>query len=200
MWSRVAKLASPAPRKPSAPAAPPLSTPALVAQLEALLASSPSPPAAASLLDQLLDAIKADSAQAATADVLPEGIEHLLREGSLGTLVGLVEHDAGLREELVRWYGRAIIELDEGWLSHSAVNRPLCASRPPPPRPGRLAGRHTLLTQSPSCRVRLLRRCVDEEGGLGRAEELAVVQVMCTVAARIKTVRRSLSLALSRAP
>ncbi|GAA5901591.1 hypothetical protein JCM8208_001550 [Rhodotorula glutinis] len=160
MWSRVAKLASPAPRKPAAPVVPPLSTPQAVAQLVSLLASSPPPAAAASLFDQLLDALKADSAQATTADVLPEGIEHLLREGSLGTLVGLVEHDAGLREEFVRWYGRAIIELDEGWLSHSAVNRPL---------------------------VRLLRRCVDEEGGLGRAEELAVVQVMCTVAARIKT-------------
>ncbi|GAA5837408.1 hypothetical protein JCM9279_005675 [Rhodotorula babjevae] len=160
MWSRVAKLASPAPRKPAAPTPPRLSTPVVVAQLESLLGSSPSPAAAASLLDQLLDALKADSAQAATADVLPEGIEHLLREGTLGTLVGLVEHDAALREELVRWYGRAIIELDEGWLSHSAVNRPL---------------------------VRLLRRCVDEEGGLGRGEELAVVQVMCTVAARIKT-------------
>ncbi|GAA5941303.1 hypothetical protein JCM3775_001536 [Rhodotorula graminis] len=160
MWSRVAKLASPAPRKPAAPITPQLSTPDVVAQLEALLASSPAPAAVAPALDQLLDALKADSAQATTADVLPEGIEHLLREGSLGTLVGLVEHDAGLREELVRWYGRAIIELDEGWLSHSAVNRPL---------------------------VRLLRRCVDEEGGLSRAEELVVVQVMCTVAARIKT-------------
>lgn len=47
---------------------------------------------------------------------------------------------------------------------------------------------HSLTLPFPD-RVRLLRRCVDEDGGLDRTEELAVVQVMCTVAERIKTVR-----------
>ncbi|TNY19581.1 Retinoic acid induced 16-like protein-domain-containing protein [Rhodotorula diobovata] len=163
MWSRVAKLASPAPRKPAAPAQrSPASVTASLNELEAILgdSSSATPGAVAHILAQLLGALKAGAAEAESAGVLPEGLEHLLREGSLGTLVDRVEHEAALREELVRWYGRAIIELDEGWLSHSAVNRPL---------------------------VRLLRRCVDEDGGLDRTEELAVVQVMCTVAERIKT-------------
>ncbi|BGP44538.1 hypothetical protein JCM10450v2_000352 [Rhodotorula kratochvilovae] len=171
MWSKVAKLASPAPRKPSTPTAKPPSpgdTPRLFAQLEALLADAAAAGRApeqtregvARLLAQLLAALRAGASEVASAQPLDEGTEHLLRENSLGTLVALVEKDSGLREELVRWYGRAIVELDEAWLGHSAVNRPL---------------------------VRLLRRCVDEDGGLGRTEELAVVQVMCTVAERIKT-------------
>jgi len=96
-------------------------------ELEAILgdSSSATPGAVAHILAQLLGALKAGAAEAESAGVLPEGLEHLLREGSLGTLVDRVEHEAALREELVRWYGRAIIELDEGWLSHSAVNRPL---------------------------------------------------------------------------
>jgi hypothetical protein len=37
-------------------------------------------------------------------------------------------------------------------------------------------------------RIKLLRCCVDEEGGLSRDEESAVVETMCTVCERIKTV------------
>jgi hypothetical protein len=43
----------------------------------------------------------------------------------------------------------------------------------------------------PLHRIKLLKSCVDEEGGLIREEELAVVEVMCVVAERIKTVRFS---------
>ncbi|GAA6056768.1 hypothetical protein JCM3770_006123 [Rhodotorula araucariae] len=169
MWSKVAKLASPAARKPPSTPAPqppsPADAPRLFAELEAVLTAGaelagPRRESVARLLAQLLGALKAGASEVASAQPLDEGTEHLLRENSLATLVGLVERDCAVREELVRWYGRAIVDLDEAWLGHSAVNKPL---------------------------VRLLRRCVEEDGGLGRTEERAVVQVMCVVAERIKT-------------
>ncbi|GJN92200.1 hypothetical protein Rhopal_005230-T1 [Rhodotorula paludigena] len=167
MWSKVAKLASPAPRRTPAPAQSPkpADTALIFSQLDAALAGSTPPRGpdetrelVARLLVQLLAALKAGSGGAAGA--LDEGTEHLLQSNALSALVEQVEGDPALREELVRWYARAVIELDEAWLSHGTVNKPL---------------------------VRLLRRCVDEEGGLGRDEELAVVRVMCIVAERIKT-------------
>ncbi|GAA5892152.1 hypothetical protein JCM6882_005711 [Rhodosporidiobolus microsporus] len=174
MWAKVAKLASPAPRKPSSSTSKPTADEPtflrLVEQLSGLL-DSPSGDGrspvqtrenVARLLGELLRVLKAEQASAAASSPLPPCLERLLLDNVLATLVGLVEKDEpqGVREELVRWYGRAIVELDEGWLSHSAVNKPL---------------------------VKLLRTCVDEEGGLMRQEELAVVEVMCIVAERIKT-------------
>ena len=41
-------------------------------------------------------------------------------------------------------------------------------------------------------RIKLLRACVDEEGGLSREEELVVVETMCMVCERIKTVSQAL--------
>ncbi|GAA5997315.1 uncharacterized protein JCM10292_000173 [Rhodotorula paludigena] len=167
MWSKVAKLASPAPRRTPAPAQSPkpADTALIFSQLDAALAGSTPPRGpdetrelVARLLGQLLAALKTGSGGGVGA--LDEGTEHLLQSNALSALVEQVEGDPALREELVRWYGRAVIELDEAWLSHGAVNKPL---------------------------VRLLRRCVDEEGGLSRDEELAVVRVMCIVAERIKT-------------
>ncbi|GAA6020187.1 hypothetical protein JCM10207_004361 [Rhodosporidiobolus poonsookiae] len=173
MWSKVAKLASPAPRKPSSssPSVPSFS--GTVDQLRAILSRAASSSSetgrsptqtqetVARLLGDLLRVLKAETSSGGASPLGP-ATESLLLDGVLGELVDLVGHDEphGAREELVRWYGRAIVQLDEGWLSHSAVNKPL---------------------------VKLLRSCVDEDGGLRRQEELAVVEVMCIVAERIKT-------------
>ncbi|GAA6035980.1 hypothetical protein JCM8097_005197 [Rhodosporidiobolus ruineniae] len=176
MWSKVAKLASPAPRKASSSASKPAADEAaflrLVAQLKDSFSSATAQgeartPAQARestqrLLGELLRILKAEHGSAGGSST-PVGActEVLLRDGVLAELVELVERgQEDKREELVRWYGRAIVEMDEAWLCHSAVNKPL---------------------------VKLLRCCVDEDGGLRRAEELAVVEVMCVVAERIKT-------------
>ncbi|GAA5828168.1 hypothetical protein JCM11251_002618 [Rhodosporidiobolus azoricus] len=175
MWAKVAKLASPAPRKPSSSTKPgpvdELTFLRLIEQLEGSLRSATAEDGrqpvqtretVSRLLAELLRLLKAEQSTSTASSPLPVVLERLLLDNVLGSLVGLVEKDEpqGVREELVRWYGRAIVELEEGWLSHSAVNKPL---------------------------VKLLRTCVDEEGGLMRQEELAVVEVMCTVAERIKT-------------
>ncbi|GAA5938569.1 hypothetical protein JCM10213_006969 [Rhodosporidiobolus nylandii] len=174
MWSKVAKLASPAPRRTASSTRPSPSSDAsafvrLVEQLRTLL-SSPAKDArpeqgqesAARLLGELLRTLKAEQGSASSTSPLGTCTEHLLEEQVFDELVGLVAdgEKQGAREELVKWYGRAIVDLEEGWLSHSAVNKPL---------------------------VKLLRACVNEEGGLMRQEELAVVEVMCIVAERIKT-------------
>ncbi|GAA5856254.1 hypothetical protein JCM8547_000839 [Rhodosporidiobolus lusitaniae] len=175
MWSKVAKLASPAPRKPSSSLS---KQPAdessflrLVDQLRSAL-SYPTPPASRTageskdsvshLLRELLRLLQLEQQAGVGTTPLGACTELLLRDAVLDELVDLACKDGekGNREELVRWYGRAIVELDEAWLSHSAVNKPL---------------------------VKLLRSCVDEDGGLKRQEELAVVEVMCVVAERIKT-------------
>lgn len=44
--------------------------------------------------------------------------------------------------------------------------------------------------------IKLLRSCVDEQGGLPREEELALVETMCMVCERIKTVSYSLCVIL----
>ncbi|GAA5889919.1 hypothetical protein JCM5296_003649 [Sporobolomyces johnsonii] len=169
MWSKVARLASPAPRKASATQTR-ADEPTFVRiydQLRTLLASptdARSPGAIATvsrLLAQLLAILRVEAAAAADESLGP-CFEFALREAAFATLVELVEKDdpEGMRAELVRWYSKAIVDLDESFLAHSAVNKPL---------------------------VKLLRSCVDEEGGLMRDEELAVVETMCIVSERIKT-------------
>lgn len=132
MWSKVAKLASPAPRRTPAPAQSPkpADTALIFSQLDAALAGSTPPRGpdetrelVARLLGQLLATLKTGSGGGVGA--LDEGTEHLLQSNALSALVEQVEGDPALREELVRWYGRAVIELDEAWLSHGAVNKPL---------------------------------------------------------------------------
>ncbi|GAA5972648.1 hypothetical protein JCM11641_002954 [Rhodosporidiobolus odoratus] len=176
MWSKLAKLASPAPRNTSTASSKSSSNPAnesnflnTVDQLRTTLATSEADGKAAGgardrvsqLLDELLRFLVAEQQTASSSSLVGACVEVLLRDAVLEELVEMVREDeSGIREELVRWYGRAIVELEEGWLGHSAVNKPL---------------------------VKLLRRCVDEDGGLMRSEELAVVEVMCIVTERIKT-------------
>lgn len=46
--------------------------------------------------------------------------------------------------------------------------------------------------------MKLLRSCVDEEGGLHRDQEEVVVDVMCTICERIKSVRSFVAVGLTR--
>ncbi|KAI5480740.1 hypothetical protein MNV49_007146 [Pseudohyphozyma bogoriensis] len=89
-------------------------------------------------------------------------LEFLLESGMLGTLVKLSTNDAApdVRREVIRWFKRAVTELGEGFLTHSAVNKPL---------------------------VRLLRACVDGDDGLGPEEEEAIVEVMGAICKRIRS-------------
>lgn len=77
-------------------------------------------------LSQLLAILRVESA-AKEDGMLGPCIDYALREATFGTLVELVEKDepAGVRLELVRWFGRAIVELDEGFLAQNGVNKPL---------------------------------------------------------------------------
>ncbi|KAG0664078.1 hypothetical protein C6P46_001939 [Rhodotorula mucilaginosa] len=136
MWSKVAKLASPAPRKPAARLDAPIPAEQLFHRLRRVL--DPDDAAAASsssaraaeverLLDALLQVLRAEEAQSETPP-LGEALELLLENNSLGSLVDLVlDHggDPALRAVLLRWYAEAIDRLDAAWLSHSAVNKPL---------------------------------------------------------------------------
>ncbi|GAA5918806.1 hypothetical protein JCM1841_002746 [Sporobolomyces salmonicolor] len=183
MWSKVARLASPAPRKASATQTR-ADEPTFVRiydQLRTVLAAptdARSPGAIATVsrhLAQILAILKVEAAAATDASLGP-CFEFALREAAFATLVELVAKDdpEGMRVELVRWYSKAIVDLDESFLAHSAVNKPL---------------------------VTLLRSCVDEEGGLMRDEELAVVETMCIVSERIKTRPELLAIFLrERAP
>lgn len=142
MWSKVAKLASPAPRKPAARLDAPIPAEQLFHRLRRVL--DPDDAAAASsssaraaeverLLDALLQVLRAEEAQSETPP-LGEALELLLENNSLGSLVDLVlDHggDPALRAVLLRWYAEAIDRLDAAWLSHSAVNKPLCAAVAP---------------------------------------------------------------------
>lgn len=200
MWSKVAKLASPAPRKPSSASPLPPKGEQLVLQLVDSLRLALSSPSSTSrddrspsekvtqLLEELLRALKAEQASGeGAASPLGACAEVLLRDAVLAELVELVQGDEprGVREGLVRWFGRAIVELDEAWLGHSAVNKPLYVFLP-----SLFARRSIGANQEVYVdRIKLLKTCVDEEGGLMRQEELAVVEVMCVVAERIKTVR-----------
>jgi hypothetical protein len=138
MWSKVAKLASPAPRKPSS-SSPKATGEQLVLQLvdsfRLSLANNDNRSrstvveSVSKLLAELLRTLKAEQASGEGASSpLGACAEVLLRDAVLGELVELVKEDQpqGVRQELVRWFGRAIVELEEAWLGHSAVNKPLC--------------------------------------------------------------------------
>lgn len=81
-------------------------------------------------LGQLLSLLSAESSSPALSspDSLGPCLEFLLKNGILATLVKLAAKDdpPGARAEVIRWYGRAIVELDESFLVHSAVSKPLC--------------------------------------------------------------------------
>jgi hypothetical protein len=134
MWSKVARLASPAPRKPATTelrADEPTFT-RLFESLRTLLTSAPSEGSPDLLqtvklqLGQLLAILKVEETSKEDG-LLGPCIESALREGMLRVLVDLVEKDQpkGVRLELVKWFSRAVVELDEGFLAHSAVNKPL---------------------------------------------------------------------------
>ncbi|GAA6022482.1 hypothetical protein JCM11491_001692 [Sporobolomyces phaffii] len=166
MWSKVARLASPAPRKPSTTVlrADAPSFARLYESTRDLLDSGDSPALVQVVtlqLGQLLAILKVETVQ--TGDgLLGPCIEYALREGAFSEVVERVERDEpnGVRVAVVEWFTRAIVELDEGFLAHSAVNKPL---------------------------IKLLRSCVDDAAGLARDDELAVAETMCAVCERIKT-------------
>lgn len=135
MWSAVARLASPAPRKVST-TQPLRADEATFSRLYDSLKASLStggderPPSILQTvkqqLAQLLAILKVESATKEDGWLGP-CIEYALREGVFKILVELVQEDEprGVRLGLVEWFSRAIVELDEGFLAHSAVNKPL---------------------------------------------------------------------------
>lgn len=141
MWSKVAKLASPAPRKPAARLDAPIPAEQLFHRLRRVLdpddaAAASSSSARAAEVERLLDALLHCLRAEARSETPPlgEALELLLENNSLGSLVDLVlDHggDPALRAVLLRWYAEAIDRLDAAWLSHSAVNKPLCAAVAP---------------------------------------------------------------------
>lgn len=162
MWSKVAKLASPAPRKPAARTDAPIATEQLFLRLRRVLdpddaaaAATASFSARAAEVERLLDALLQVLRTEARSETPPLGeeLEHLLENNSLGSLVDLVLDQSGgsaLRAVLLRWYAEAIDRLDGAWLSHSAVNKPLYARCP------------TLAVCVSVAQARLTRRMQDE--------------------------------------
>lgn len=134
MWSNLARLASPAPRRSSTTSlrADEPTFARLYDSLRTLLGTPRSEQpltiveTAKVQLGQLLAILKVE-ATAKEDGILGPCIEYALREATFKTLVKLVEKDEpkGVRLELVRWFSRAVVELDEGFLAHSAVNKPL---------------------------------------------------------------------------
>ncbi|GAA5846957.1 hypothetical protein JCM3766R1_004028 [Sporobolomyces carnicolor] len=186
MWSAVARLTSPAPRRSSTTAfrADEPTFVRLYDSLRATLLAAPTPATADASpvvvqnvrleLSQLLAILRVESA-AKEDGMLGPCIDYALREATFRTLVELVEKDepAGVRLELVRWFGRAIVELDEGFLAQNGVNKPL---------------------------IKLLRCCVEQQGGMSRDEELSVVETMCNVCERIKSRPELLVIFLRHSP
>ncbi|BGP28588.1 hypothetical protein JCM10296v2_000324 [Rhodotorula toruloides] len=168
MWSKVAKLASPAPRK-TAPPRTQLTAEDIFHQLSNLSkdpSATTSPDAARDEADRLLDGLlrrlKAEEAQGNASSPVGPSLEVILRDNPLVQLVELVKGDelSGVREALLRWYGRTATELDEAWLTHAAVNKPLVA---------------------------LLRYYVETQEALALEEEVLVVEAMSSIAERIRT-------------
>lgn len=81
------------------------------------------------LLDQLLALLIAESStnsRTMATDALGPCLEFLLKNEVLSILVKLTHSNPnGARGELVSWFARAITELDESFLVHSAVHKPL---------------------------------------------------------------------------
>lgn len=134
MWSKVAKLASPAPRK-TAPPRTQLTPEDIFHQLSNLSkdpSATTSPDGARDEADRLLNALlrrlKAEEAEGNVSSPVGPSLEVILRDNPLFQLVELVKGDgsSAVREALLRWYGRTATELDEAWLTHAAVNKPLC--------------------------------------------------------------------------
>lgn len=80
------------------------------------------------LLDQLLALLIAESSSnplAMTTDALGPCLEFLLKNEVLHILVKLTHNSTGARGDLVRWFASAISGLEESFLVHSAVHKPL---------------------------------------------------------------------------
>jgi hypothetical protein len=77
------------------------------------------------LLSQLL--VHLAAGYSSTSEPLGPCLEHLLKNALLSTLVKLAVQDEppGMRCEVIKWFAKAIVELDESFLVHSAVNKPL---------------------------------------------------------------------------
>ena len=76
-------------------------------------------------LDYLLNLLSSETASA--GEPLGPCLELVLRQGVLSTLVKHASRDqpSGFRAEVTKWIGRAVVELDETFLTHGAVNKPL---------------------------------------------------------------------------
>ncbi|KDE05432.1 hypothetical protein MVLG_04227 [Microbotryum lychnidis-dioicae p1A1 Lamole] len=129
-------------------------------------------------LDHLLQLLKSEqtllqsSTRTGDSPALGPCLEHLLKHAILASLVKLVlegQQPRGVRTRFIEWINRVIHQLDEGFLIHGAVNKPL---------------------------LKLLRTCVDSDGGLYRDEELAVVQVMASICERIRAYPQLLAIFL----
>lgn len=83
------------------------------------------------LLQQLLELLSNETSSTTTYSSSPGSLgpclEFILKSGVLSTLSKLVLKDepVGVRAEVIKWYGQAIVELDEMFLIHSAVSTPL---------------------------------------------------------------------------
>ncbi|GAA5869977.1 hypothetical protein JCM3774_004326 [Rhodotorula dairenensis] len=173
MWSRVAKLASPAPRKPAARLDSPLRTDQLFRSLRRVLGdgdgdtAGDSPARASSRADEaerllglVLQTLQLE-AQSERAPPLGQALESILESNSLGQAVDLAldSGDPALRTVLLRWYAEAIDCLDGAWLTHSAIHKPL---------------------------VKLFQTCLSLGGDLGRGD-LELATLLCVVAERIRS-------------
>ncbi|SCZ90550.1 BZ3500_MvSof-1268-A1-R1_Chr1-3g02059 [Microbotryum saponariae] len=129
-------------------------------------------------LDHLLHLLKSEqtllqsSTRTGDPPALGPCLEHLLKHAILASLVKLVldgQQPRVVRTRFIEWVNRVIHQLEEGFLIHGAVNKPL---------------------------LKLLRTCVDSDGGLHRDEELAVVQVMASICERIRAYPQLLAIFL----
>lgn len=85
------------------------------------LANGPAP----HYLHQIVELLAAETPPA--DEPMGPCLEHLLKNALLSTLVKLVVADdpPSVRCEVIKWFGKAIVELHESFLVHSAVNKPL---------------------------------------------------------------------------
>lgn len=143
MWSRVAKLASPAPRKLATRLDAPLRVDQLFGSLRRVLGEGARDAGSGGggdgdglarvaeverLLDSVLHALQLEAqSEGAPPAPLGEALESILESDSLGHAVDLVlaSGDPALRPVLLRWYAEAIDSLDGTWLTHAAIHKPL---------------------------------------------------------------------------
>lgn len=188
MWAKVAKLASPAPRKPSAASEPP-NADRLFSQLRRVLADDNANAArdvadeVARLLHDLHDALRQEQQSGAP---LGPVLEFILENDALDQLVCLVlQPERGpFRSRLLEWYADAIDGLEGSWLEHAAVNKPLYVLLLKGPSVNRST---SLADNGCSHRIKLIKGCLST--GVTSEEEYHFVVLLCTAAERIRSVR-----------